>query len=206
MMATCLPGDILARAWRRQVGRLQPGAQADLVVVNAKRRVDAFRTIVRATEDDVDLVVINGERRYGTQALISGVSTMTTLTVGGRAMQLSLGQPSDLTKAWEWAEVVDRMEEVRAHPKREVEAANAMYARWAGRLDDREAPLRLALDMPTGLARLSDTEFNRAVTAIVTGLRDAHTRYVGPSTLRDQVAVLPFLPSSTALSPTPGTS
>jgi hypothetical protein len=27
-----------------------------------------------------------------------------------------------------------------------------MYARWAGRLDDREAPLRLALDMPTGLA------------------------------------------------------
>jgi 5-methylthioadenosine/S-adenosylhomocysteine deaminase len=152
MMATCLPGDILARAWRRQVGRLQPGAQADLVVINAKRRVDAFRTIVRATEDDVDLVVINGERRYGTQHLMSGVSTTTTLTVGGRAMQLSLGQPSDLTKAWEWAEITDRMEEVRAHPKREVEAANAMYARWAGRLDDREAPLRLALDMPTGLA------------------------------------------------------
>ena len=25
MMATCLPGDVLARAWRRQVGRLQPG-------------------------------------------------------------------------------------------------------------------------------------------------------------------------------------
>ena len=152
MMATCLPGDVLARAWRRQVGRLQPGAQADLVVINAKRRADAFRTIVRATEDDVDLVVINGERRYGTQDLMTGANTMTTLTVGGRAMQLSLGQPSDLTKAWEWPEVIDRMEEVRADPKREVEAANAMYARWAGRLDDREAPLRLALDMPTGLA------------------------------------------------------
>jgi hypothetical protein len=67
-------------------------------------------------------------------------------------MRLSLSQPSDLTKAWDWSEVIDRMEEVRAHPKREVEAANAMYARWAGRLDDREAPLRLALDMPTGLA------------------------------------------------------
>ena len=49
-------------------------------------------------------------------------------------------------------EVVERMEEVRANPKREVEAANAMYARWAGKLDDAEAPLRLALDMPTGLA------------------------------------------------------
>jgi hypothetical protein len=42
-------------------------------------------------------------------------------------------------------------------------------------------------------ADLSDTEFNRAVSEIVTGLRDAHTRYIGPSRLRDQVAVLPFL-------------
>ena len=42
-------------------------------------------------------------------------------------------------------------------------------------------------------ADLSDTEFNRAVSLIITGLRDAHTRYIGPSTLRDQVAVLPFL-------------
>ena len=97
-------------------------------------------------------MVIDGRRRYGTPELMSGDSTLTTLTVGGRPMQLSLGQPSDTTQAWEWAEVIARMEEVRAHPKREVEAANAMYARWAGRLDDREAPLRLALDMPTGLA------------------------------------------------------
>ena len=152
MMATCLPGDILARAWSRQIGRLQPGAQADLVVIKAKRRANAFRTIVRATEDDVDLVVIDGRRRYGTPELMAGDGTLTTLTVGGRPMRLSLGQPSDITQAWEWAEVIARMEEVRAHPKREVEAANAMYARWAGRLDDREAPLRLALDMPTGLA------------------------------------------------------
>jgi hypothetical protein len=42
-------------------------------------------------------------------------------------------------------------------------------------------------------ADLSDTEFNRAVSALITGLRDAHTRYIGPSALRDQVAVLPFL-------------
>jgi hypothetical protein len=42
-------------------------------------------------------------------------------------------------------------------------------------------------------ADLSDTEFNRAVSTIITGLRDAHTRYIGPSKLRDQVAVLPFL-------------
>ena len=67
-------------------------------------------------------------------------------------MRLSLSQPSEPATAWEWSEVIDRIDEVRAHPKREVEAANAMYARWAGQLDDREAPLRLALDMPTGPA------------------------------------------------------
>jgi hypothetical protein len=42
-------------------------------------------------------------------------------------------------------------------------------------------------------ADLSNTEFHRAVTGIVTGLRDAHTRYIGPEPLRGQVAVLPFL-------------
>ena len=135
MMATCLPGDVLARAWARQIGRLQPGAQADIVVINAKRGVSAFPTIVQATEEDVDLVVISGLRRYGIPKLMSGASTETTLTVAGRRMQLSLSQPGDASKAWEWSEVIDRLEEVRAHPKLEVDAANAMYARCAGRLD-----------------------------------------------------------------------
>src|SRR6476469_5292333 len=40
---------------------------------------------------------------------------------------------------------------------------------------------------------LSDAEFHLAVTGIVTRLRDAHTRYIGPSSLRGQVAALPFL-------------
>src|SRR4029450_10664804 len=52
-------------------------------------------------------------------------------------------------------------------------------------------------------ADLSDTEFNRAVSTIITGLRDAHTRYIGPSTLRDQVPVLPFLVEQYGLEPRP---
>jgi hypothetical protein len=131
---------------------LQPGAQADLVVVRARRGAEPFRTIVAATEDDIDLVVIDGRPRYGTAELMASADTTTALTVGSRSMLLSLSQPSDPTQAWAWPEVVDRMEEVRAHPKREVEAAHAMYAGWAGKLDDPDSPLRLALDMPTGLA------------------------------------------------------
>ncbi|MBZ5740657.1 S41 family peptidase [Nocardioides mangrovi] len=40
---------------------------------------------------------------------------------------------------------------------------------------------------------LSDADFHLQVTGIVSGLRDAHTRYIGPSPLRGVVAVLPFL-------------
>jgi hypothetical protein len=40
---------------------------------------------------------------------------------------------------------------------------------------------------------LSDNDFHLAVTGIVTDLRDAHTRYVGPAALRGHVAALPFL-------------
>ncbi len=42
-------------------------------------------------------------------------------------------------------------------------------------------------------ADLSDAEFHLAVSGVVTRLRDAHTRYVGPVSLRGQVAALPFL-------------
>jgi hypothetical protein len=40
---------------------------------------------------------------------------------------------------------------------------------------------------------LSDSDFHLTVTGIVTDLRDAHTRYIGPSALRGHVAALPFL-------------
>ncbi len=40
---------------------------------------------------------------------------------------------------------------------------------------------------------LTDADFHLAVTGVVNRLRDAHTRYVGPSPLRGRVAVLPFL-------------
>jgi peptidase S41-like protein len=40
---------------------------------------------------------------------------------------------------------------------------------------------------------LTDGEFHLALTGLVTGLRDAHTRYVGPAALGDQVATLGFV-------------
>jgi hypothetical protein len=41
--------------------------------------------------------------------------------------------------------------------------------------------------------RLTTLEFHYEMARIITGLRDAHTRYVGPSALEGHAAVLPFL-------------
>ncbi|GMA23057.1 hypothetical protein GCM10025864_08160 [Luteimicrobium album] len=63
---------------------------------------------------------------------------------------------------------------------------------------------------------LSDAEFHLALTRIVAGLRDRHTRYTGPTPLHGRVAALPFLVEaygagptfvvSKVTSPTPATS
>lgn len=45
-------------------------------------------------------------------------------------------------------------------------------------------------------ARLDDLRFHHELASIVTGLRDAHTRYVGPATLAGRAAMLPFLVES----------
>src|SRR5215211_3894267 len=79
-MVTCQPGDVLNRAWQRQVGRLQPGAQADIVVIKAKQSAQPFSTIISSTEDAVDLVIVDGVPRYGTPQLTSdAISAATSL-------------------------------------------------------------------------------------------------------------------------------
>jgi hypothetical protein len=153
-MVTCGPGDVLARSWGRQVGRLQPGAIADLVIVRAESRAKPFPRIVAATERDVELVVIDGRARYGTPEWMAnaGADPTTPLSVAGRDMLLSLTQPDDPAAGWAWQDVLDRMEEVRADPSGAIREAERGYAAFVGRLDAPDAPLRLALDMPTGLA------------------------------------------------------
>src|SRR5690349_19244282 len=42
-------------------------------------------------------------------------------------------------------------------------------------------------------SEMTDAQFHMAISSIVTGLRDAHTRYSGPRSMKGAVAVLPFL-------------
>jgi cytosine/adenosine deaminase-related metal-dependent hydrolase len=153
-MVTSSPGDVLARAWGRQVGRLQAGAIGDVTVLTARPRVDPYTAAVRATERDVELVVVGGTAMYGTPALMSkaGAGPTTPITVAKQKRALALRRPDDLTKAWTWTAVLDRLEQVRANPKGEIDQGQGRLAAWSGSLDAPGAPLRLALDMPTGFA------------------------------------------------------
>jgi len=153
-MVTSSPGDVLARGWKRQVGRLQPQALADVIVVGAPARADPFSALVKARERDIKLVLIDGRPCYGTAELMSAAKAtcLTSLEVAGERRALSLTHLGAPSSPWAWSDVVARLEQVRDHPKEELEKARGAYAAYAGRLHTEEAPLRLALDMPTGIA------------------------------------------------------
>jgi len=173
-MVTTNPGDVLARSWKHQVGRLQPGAVGDVLVLRSAGRADPFRALVNARERDVDLVVIGGRAQYGKPALMADASSAdtTSLKVDGEVRSMLLTRPDDPQALWEWHDVLARLEEVRANPRRAIEkgrtkAEAAMAASYLARSRNGDwpdaspartplplAPLRLALDMPTGLAPL----------------------------------------------------
>ena len=162
-MVTTNPGDVLARSWRHQIGRLQPGAVGDVLVIRATGRADPFRTLVKARERDVDLVVLGGRAQYGKPALMAtaGSAGTTSLKVDGEVRALMLTRPDEPTTRWEWNEVVARLEEVRAHPGRAIgqgllQRAAAIHTGNEARSPNRggplpPSPLRLELDMPTGV-------------------------------------------------------
>jgi 5-methylthioadenosine/S-adenosylhomocysteine deaminase len=154
-MVTCNPGDVLARAWGRQTGRLQPDAIADVTVIASTDGADPFHRVVTATEHDVRLVIVDGQARYGTPELMraAGATTVTSITVNGHRRALSLSHPADPATVWPWQAVLDRLEAVRADPKGEIERGEQRLAGWSGLAADRSAPLVLGLDMPTGPVR-----------------------------------------------------
>jgi 5-methylthioadenosine/S-adenosylhomocysteine deaminase len=153
-MVTSSPGDVLAHSWKRQIGRLQPMALGDVIVVAAPARADPFSALIKARERDIKLVIVNGKPCYGTKELMSAAkaSCVTPLKVDGEERALSLTQESDPSSPWPWEEIIARLEKVRANPKQEIDKARKGFAAYIGRLHTKKAPLRLALDMPTGIA------------------------------------------------------
>lgn len=152
-MVTAAPGDILARCWPTQAGRLVPGAVADVAVM-ASRDPDPWENLIVAREEDVRLVVVGGEARYGTKALMEACGATRTTSVGiggGHVRRITLLDPVDTTSRWYWSRVIDQIDAVRADPAGAMDAGLRAMSAIAGKARADMTfgdPLVLELDMP----------------------------------------------------------
>jgi 5-methylthioadenosine/S-adenosylhomocysteine deaminase len=148
-MITSTPGDILARCWSRQIGRLTQGSFGDVTVLQPRGTGDIWSQIVNATEREVMLVVVGGKPRYGDASAMqaAGAGPATTITISGRPRSLAIPDPQDGAKAFQWTDIVSRLNSVRTNPTAALKNAEARASSFAG---VHSVPLELALDMPTG--------------------------------------------------------
>lgn len=155
-MITATPGDAVARAWRSPVGRLVPGALGDVAVL-ARRHDDVWRNVVAARDADVSLVVVAGQARFGTAALMrkAGATTTAAVPVGSASRRVTLVRPDDPGRAWTWTDILARLDAVRAdaalNPPRGPAGARGRRPR-APLAGDPEGtpPFAVRLDMPGG--------------------------------------------------------
>jgi 5-methylthioadenosine/S-adenosylhomocysteine deaminase len=93
-LATLQGAEILG--WDRELGSLEVGKRADLVVVAGQDDHAAVNPLFQGDERTVQLVAINGTPRYGTPALMtSGGPGIETIAVGGEQRALYLAQTTE---------------------------------------------------------------------------------------------------------------
>jgi 5-methylthioadenosine/S-adenosylhomocysteine deaminase len=150
-MLTSNPGDVLTRCWSRQIGRLMQGSFGDVTVFKPHGHGDIWSQIVNATEREVMLVVVGGKARYGDVAVMKGAGAgpSTTMSIAGRQRALAIPDPKDSTKAFQWADIVSRLDTIREDPAAAMKKAERQSLTFAGPRSA-HAPLELELDMPFG--------------------------------------------------------
>jgi 5-methylthioadenosine/S-adenosylhomocysteine deaminase len=96
-MATANPGDTLARPWGVQVGRLEPGALADIAVFT-EVAADPWQTVLQATERHVRLVIVGGRPAYGNASLLAaaGAVDIEPIAVAGIRRAIVMTLPDEL--------------------------------------------------------------------------------------------------------------
>jgi len=151
-MVTTNPGDVLSRCWNKTVGRIMPGAFADVTILRASGTKSVWTQIVEATESTVMFVVYDGIPRYGDAALMTAapLSKSSPITIGGRKRRFAIANPKQSTEAWTWKEITAQLNAVRRDPAAAIEKAEGRRRAFAGQMDQPDAPLELVLDMPTG--------------------------------------------------------
>ncbi|MGH9134927.1 MAG: hypothetical protein ACRDZZ_13390, partial [Ilumatobacteraceae bacterium] len=150
-MVTSSPGDLLARAWGRGPGRLEPGRMGDALVL-AKRYSDPWTNLVLARERDVQLVVTDGRARYGTRALMrsAGERDTTAVRIGSTSRHVSLRRPDDPSRSWTWTAVMRELRRVQVDPVAAIAQGLAIEATEADVTTSTVGRLILESDMPGG--------------------------------------------------------
>lgn len=150
-LATTNPGETLARCWGHDVGRLRPGALAD-VVVTTTRAEDPYRDLLRAGERHVRLVIVGGRPVYGNRSLLraAGATGVEEIRVAGVRRGIVMGLPAELRPEnpalaaevdLSWRDGLAAMAAVVDDPAGAVRAAR-------GRAPRGEVPLEFVPDMP----------------------------------------------------------
>jgi cytosine/adenosine deaminase-related metal-dependent hydrolase len=137
--------------WDRELGSLEPGKRADIVVIDG-RQGDPYDQLIEARETAVTLVLINGVPRYGSRRLMGGANAAgETCRVGASTRLLNLAQASadpivgavSLASAREQlADALQRLPELSSRPR----ALDAFGARAAGGAADNRERWVLDLD------------------------------------------------------------
>ena len=90
-MATCNPAAILK--WDKKLGTIANGKFADLLVVSGQNG-DPYDHLIRSREQDIVLVTIGGQPRYGSkQAMQQAGGTGEDVTIGGTAQLIDFTSP-----------------------------------------------------------------------------------------------------------------
>jgi cytosine/adenosine deaminase-related metal-dependent hydrolase len=157
MLATANAGDALARCWGVDIGRLRPGAQAD-VLVTTRRDPDPHRNLLRSDERGVRLVLVGGRPVLGTPAVLeaAGVAPgdIERLRVGGVAKGVVMRLPDELLPpdpvlqaeaTMSWAAGLDAMRALSEDPAGAVRRAREAKER---RPRGAPVPLEYEPDMP----------------------------------------------------------
>ena len=149
-MATREPGLALEAPWGQVVGRLEEGALADIAVMS-RVVADPYRSLLRANERHVRLVIVGGEPAYGVGSLMRSAGIAgEEIRVAGLARRVRTKLPADRQPAdpdlkaaanLSWKAGMARMEAVRKDPAGEVRKARRKKAFGVD-------PLEFVPDMP----------------------------------------------------------
>jgi 5-methylthioadenosine/S-adenosylhomocysteine deaminase len=142
--------------WDKFLGSIEPGKQADLLVVDGRPK-DAYGALIKAKENSVRLVVINGIPRYGTPDLMTdlGAGKVESLTIGREKRALYLEQknedPDVAAISLRSAKTI--LSQALEDLPRAAKFAKAVPARLKRALEKQPLTWQLALDElgPTGL-------------------------------------------------------